>query len=64
MSFYKIFLLCDLIDGSFKENIETEESKFFDIYNLPDLSLNRNNKKQIQMCFKAFNGNSFDTIFD
>ncbi|MBC8631875.1 NUDIX hydrolase [[Eubacterium] tenue] len=61
---YKIFLLCDLIDGSFKENIETEESKFFDIYNLPELSLNRNNKKQIQMCFKAFNDNSFDTIFD
>lgn len=61
---YKIFVLCDLIDGSFKENIETEESRFFGIENLPELSTGRNTKEQIEMCFEGKNNNNFITIFD
>jgi ADP-ribose pyrophosphatase YjhB (NUDIX family) len=61
---YKIFLLCDLLEGSFEVNIETEESKFFDIHNLPRLSKNRNNEEQIKMCFKAHNAKCFEVLFD
>lgn len=61
---YKVFVLCDLIDGSFEENIETEESGFFDIENLPELSTGRNTKEQIEMCFEGRDSNNFVTIFD
>jgi ADP-ribose pyrophosphatase YjhB (NUDIX family) len=61
---YKIFVLCDLIDGMFEKNIETEESGFFSLADLPPLSVGRNTKKQIEMCFKAESGNNFLAIFD
>ncbi|MGG7076387.1 NUDIX hydrolase N-terminal domain-containing protein [Clostridium sardiniense] len=61
---YKVFVLCDLIDGSFEENIETEESGFFSLENLPELSTGRNTKEQIEMCFEGKNNNTFVTIFD
>lgn len=61
---YKIFVLCELIDGDFKKNIETEESGFFSLEELPPLSLGRNNEKQIEMCFKAKDDENFQVIFD
>lgn len=61
---YKIFVLCDLIDGAFKSNIETLESGFFSLDNLPPLSPNRVNKEQIVMCYDAKDRESFTTIFD
>jgi ADP-ribose pyrophosphatase YjhB (NUDIX family) len=61
---YKIFVLCDLVDGTFKKNIETTESGFFALDDLPPLSVNRVTKEQIAMCFKARTDESFTTIFD
>lgn len=61
---YKIFVLCKLIDGTFEKNIETEESGFFALSNLPPLSLERNTYKQIEMCFKSKAQNDFFTVFD
>lgn len=61
---YKIFVLCKLVGGEFVPNIETEESRFFKIDDLPELSTGRNTKEQIEMCYKAYiDPNSF-TIFD
>ena len=61
---YKIFVLCDLIDGEFVENIETETSGYFTLDSLPELSEGRNTEKQIRMCFEAANDPEFMTIFD
>ena len=61
---YKIFVLCEFIDGDFIENIETLESRFFSLNKLPELSLARNTKKQIVDCFKAYENKAVDTIFD
>lgn len=61
---YKVFVLCDFIDGEFEENIETSESKFFSLDNLPSLSKARNTKEQIEMCFNAYERKCFETIFD
>lgn len=61
---YKIFVLCELIDGLFEKNIETEESGFFSITNLPTLSGERVTKKQIEMCFEAKSSDDSFTIFD
>jgi len=40
--FYKIVILCDFVDGNLRGSNETEESKFFDFTNLPELSIKRN----------------------
>jgi len=61
---YKIFVLCELIDGTFEKNVETEESGFFSLKDLPPLSLERNSEKQVEMCFEAISNNNFFTIFD
>jgi ADP-ribose pyrophosphatase YjhB (NUDIX family) len=61
---YKIFILCELIDGVFENNIETEESGFFPLTDLPPLSLDRITGKQIEMCFEAKSNVNFAPVFD
>ncbi|MEF9918920.1 MAG: NUDIX hydrolase, partial [Eubacterium sp.] len=36
---YKVMMLCDVVEGSFKKNIETEDAHYFSIDKLPPLSL-------------------------
>ena len=61
---YKVFVLCELVGGNFEKNIETEESGFFSITDLPPLSVGRNTKKQVEMCFEAKADDNFPAIFD
>jgi ADP-ribose pyrophosphatase YjhB (NUDIX family) len=61
---YKIFIECELIEESFKDNTETLEAGFFYSDRLPELSFHRNNPEQIKMCFEAKNCKVFETIFD
>jgi ADP-ribose pyrophosphatase YjhB (NUDIX family) len=61
---YKIFVECELVENSFKENTETLEAGFFDIDNLPELSFERNTPEQVKMCFEAKRHKIFETIFD
>ena len=63
-SIYKIFVLCDLLDINFNENVETEKFGFFELNSLPNLSLTRNTKEQIEMCFEAYDNPSFKPKFD
>ncbi len=63
-SVYKFFVECDYVEGKYKDNIETTESGFFTLNTLPELSVGRNTKSQIEMCFKARNVDVFETIFD
>lgn len=44
---FKIIFLCNLIGGEAKISDETLDVKFFDLDNLPPLSLNRTNQKHI-----------------
>jgi ADP-ribose pyrophosphatase YjhB (NUDIX family) len=61
---YKIFVECELVNDSFRENTETLEAGFFNIDNLPELSTDRNTQEQIKMCFEAKKHEVFETIFD
>lgn len=61
---YKILVECDLIDHNFKNNTETLESGFFSLESLPELSVERNNLNQINLCFKAKKSEFFETVFD
>lgn len=61
---YKIFVECELVENSFKENIETLGADFFEPDKLPELSFTRNTPDQIKMCFDAKKSKLFETIFD
>ncbi|MBS4537649.1 NUDIX hydrolase [Clostridium sp. D2Q-11] len=63
-SIYKVFVECDYIKGSHIGNIETSEARFFRTDNLPELSIGRNTKKQIDLCFKSRAKDVFETLFD
>jgi ADP-ribose pyrophosphatase YjhB (NUDIX family) len=61
---YKVFVECELIENNFKDNTETLEAGFFDIENLPELSVDRNTPNQIALCFEAKKHKLFEPIFD
>ena len=61
---YKIFVECDLVSVSFRENTETLESDFFAPDSLPELSTNRNTSEQIEMCFRAKEQKLLEPVFD
>ena len=61
----KVFVLCELVGGEFKENVETTEIKYFGIDELPEnLANEKNNKEQILMCFEAYKNPDWQTQFD
>ena len=60
----KIFILCSIIGGNFVKNIETVDSQYFDINELPALATEKNPKEQIAMCFKAYHTKHWKTEFD
>jgi ADP-ribose pyrophosphatase YjhB (NUDIX family) len=61
---YKIFVECELVENSFKENTETLDAGFFEADKLPELSFERTTPVQIRMCFEAKTFKVFETIFD
>ena len=61
----KIFVLCEYINHSFNENTETLGAEFYSLDDLPELSITRTTKKQLEMCFECYkNPQNWDTIFD
>lgn len=61
----KIFVLCNVIGGEFIENIETTEIKYFSLDEIPNnLAEEKTNNEQIEMCFKAYKDEKWQTQFD
>ncbi len=60
----KIFVLCEYLSGEFAENSETLSAGWFSLDELPPLSENKNNLKQIKMCFEAESALTWETLFD
>ena len=61
----KIFILCEYVNHSFNENTETLGAEFYSLDDLPELSLTRTTKKQLEMCFECYKDpENWDTIFD
>ncbi len=61
---YKIFVMCDYITGQHIENIETSACDFYPLDALPELSLSRNTKAHIEMCFDAYNNPNHHVVCD
>jgi len=64
ISVYKIFILCRYLGGSFTENIETTDSGWFSINEMPELSYMKNTPEQIKMCFEASENENWKVVFD
>lgn len=60
----KIFVQCELLGGCFQENIETVESKYFPLDQLPALAEEKNTEEQIAMCFNAYRDPDWNVLFD
>ncbi|CAK7054398.1 NUDIX hydrolase [Tissierella sp.] len=60
----KIFVLCEIMGGCFSPNIETVESKFWGLDEIPSLAEDKNNMKQIEMCFNAYRNEKWEVQFD
>lgn len=61
----KNFFLCEDLGGEFHPNDETEDCRYFSITNLPNLSLGRNTREQIKMCFDAYHQRyDWQTLYD
>ena len=61
----KVFVLCSIIGGCFRENNETTGFDYFSENNLPDLATEKNNEEQIRMCFEAYRAaDQWKTVFD
>lgn len=50
----KISIICEVLGGSFENNIKTVEGCYFGMNELPELSEEKNNREQIDMCFSAY----------
>ena len=60
----KIFVSCEVVGGKFEKNIETTEIAYFSLDELPELAEAKNNKEQIEMCFKANQDKDWEVQFD
>lgn len=61
----KVFILCNILGGSFIPNIETTETKYFSLNEIPEnLANEKTNLEQIIMCFNAYHDESWQTQFD
>ncbi|MFV9753479.1 NUDIX hydrolase [Lactobacillus gasseri] len=59
-----VFFLCKPTGGSFTENDETIASRYFALDNLPELSEDKESKKQIEMCFEAYHNSNWQAEFE
>ena len=56
-----VFVLCTLLGGEFRENLETSESGWFSPNELPELDLEKTTPEQLQMCFEARRAEHWET---
>ena len=60
----KVFVLCSVIGRAFEPNIETIESRYFGMEELPVLAEEKNNEEQIRMCFDAYRSECWKTVIN
>jgi len=60
----KVFVQCDLLGGSFQENVETTASGWFGLEELPPLAEEKTNRAQVELCLQASRAEIWETVFD
>ena len=60
----KIFILCTVTGGKFEKNIETVDSGYFGMDELPELSEDKSTQEQVKMCFDAYHAKHWETLIE
>ena len=60
----KVFVLCSVIGGKFRPNIETVGSGYFALDELPALSQDKTTTEQVEMCFEAYHATHWETLIE
>ena len=60
----KVFVLCRALGGAFQPNVETLDSGWFPLDQLPPLAVEKTTREQIQLCFDAYHDPSWVVPFD
>lgn len=61
----KVFVLCSVVGGAFCPNVETTESRYFGLSELPSpLAGEKTTAEQIRMCFDACHAEHWKTMID
>ena len=60
----KVLVLCSLLGGSFQPNLETLDSRWFALDELPPLSTGKITEEQIRLCFDAYHAEHWTTLLD
>ncbi len=61
---YKIFIGCEILGGETAAGMETSEVGFFDREHLPELSVERNTKSQLELMFGFLDEPDREAVFD
>ncbi len=61
---YQIFMECEITGGEAQTGIETSDVGFFEITDLPELSVRRVTKKQILQMYELYKDKELKPIFD
>lgn len=60
----KVFVLCTLLGGAFRPNLETIGSGWFGLDELPVLSTGKVTAEQIKLCFDAYHAEHWKTLIE
>ena len=60
----KVLVLCSLVGGSFQPNLETLDSGWFALDELPPLATGKITEEQIRLCFDAYPAEHWTTLLD
>lgn len=60
----KVFVLCRYLSGKFQPNLETIESRYFSVEDLPPMSEDKNTHEQVRLCYEAFQSDRWEVPFD
>ncbi|PKQ68422.1 NUDIX hydrolase [Labilibaculum manganireducens] len=61
---YQLFMECEIVGGEAKTGLETSDVGFFDINDLPELSVRRVTKDQILKMYELYKNHNLQPIFD
>lgn len=63
-SICKCYVLCRNLGGEFVPNIETSETGFFSLDDLPEINTHKCNKRELEICLEAYKAETWETYFD
>ena len=63
-SICKCYILCRNLGGEFVPNIETSETGYFSLDDLPEINTHKCNKRELEICLKAYKAETWETYFD